>query len=296
MATPAAPSSAPTSAPAATTTQATTTKQPQNNQGSTTSAATTATAVRSLKLKLDGQDVEMPESEVIALAQRGKVSDKRFQEAAALKKQADDVMKFAKENPAEFFAKTGMNARQWAEEYLMGELKREQMTPEQRKAEENEGRLRKYEEQEKAAKEAERVADLEKVTGEHRDRYDKMFVEALNLSGLPKTAYTIKRMAELQQINLKKKFDLGADKLAKLVREDYINEHKQLFGALEGDQLLDILGPELVKKLSKAQIAKLKSKGVRTASAGGTGKTPGTQNQTLTWSEYQRQNRRKPPR
>lgn len=255
--------------------------------------AAAAAEIRKLKLKLEGQDVELPESEVIALAQQGKVAGKRFQEAAALKKQADEIMKFAKENPKEFFKRTGMNAREWAEQYLMEELRYEQMSPEQQKAVENEKKLKAYEDEKKQAEEKKRADEMAELQKTHMERLDKMFVEALNKSGLPRTSYTIKRMAELQLVNVQKKLELAPEQLAKIVREDYIAEQKALYGNLEGDQLLDLLGPEVVKKLSKAQIAKLKSK----SAPGGTGapaQRQSNQPSGMTWREYQRRNRRLP--
>lgn len=255
-----------------------------------TAESGTPAEVRRLKLKLDGQDVELPESEVISLAQQGKVAGKRFQEAAALRKQAEDVLRFAKENPTEFFKRTGMNARQWAEEYLVGELKREQMTPEQKRAAENEEKLRVYEQERKDAKTKKEREDQETLRKQHHDRYDTLFVEALSKSGLPKTAYTIKRMAELQLVNLRKKLDLNADQLTKIVREDYINEQKALFGGMEGDQIIEFLGQDIVKKLSKAQLAKLKAKSSPAAGASKVRTTPQSE-QGLTWREYQLRNR-----
>lgn len=247
--------------------------------------------IRKLKLKLDGQEVEMPESEVISLAQQGKVSSQRFNEAAAMKKQAEEVIKFAKDNPKEFFKRTGMNARQWAEEYLMEELRVEQMSPEQRKAAENEQKLKQYESERKQQQEQKRQEDMAREQAKHHESYERLFVEALTQSGLPKTAYTIKRMAELQLVNLKKKLDLSPDQLAKLVREDYLNEQKSLLGGYDGDQLLEFLGPDLVKKLSKAQISKLKAKGVKSSSSSATSNTPRKKSEGMSWREYQMKNR-----
>lgn len=254
-------------------------------------AAPAAAPPRMITLKLDGKDVQMPESEVISYAQQGKVAGQRFQEAAALKKQAEEILAFGKANPKEFLAKMGMNPRQWAEEYLMQELQVEAMSPEQKKARENEEKLRKFEDNEKKTKEKAQQDEKDRLTNQKREEFDVMFTEALGLSGLPKTPFTVKRMAELQLINLRKNLELNASQLAKIVREDYAAEHKALFGAIDGDQLMDMLGPDIVKKLSKAQISKLKAKGVQPAAGGArppaqSGKPP------MTWAEYHRKNRK----
>lgn len=262
-----------------------------NDASKGAAAAPTPAEIRKLKLNIDGQDVELPESEVIARAQRESASSKRFQEAAQMRKQAEDILKLAEDNPGEFLSKRKKNAREWAENYLLEELKLEQMSPEQKKALENEQKLREYEKEKKETKDRQDADEREKLTNHHRDRFDKLFVEALNKSGLPKTPYTIKRMAELQSTNVKKKLELSPDQLAKLVREDYIAEQKALFGATEGDQLLDLFGEDLVKKMSKAQIAKLKSKGVRTSASAPARDRENGGEKAMSWREYQLKNR-----
>jgi hypothetical protein len=246
-----------------------------------------------LKVKVDGQFMELPESEVLELASAGRASNARFQEAAKLRREAEAIMKHAKENPEDFFSKSGRDARKWAEEFLIGELRKEAETPEQKKARENEEKLRKYEASEKEQEQRRKNAEMDQAINEQREKYDKLFTTALFESGLPRTPFTVRRMAELQKINLKKKLELGPSQLAKLVREDYIAEQKSLMGSLEGDQLLDFLGADLVKKLSKAQIAKLKARGTAGSSSN---KAPvrstTTDKQGMSWREYQKRNRR----
>lgn len=263
----------------------------QTQGGQTNLQANPTTPERKLKLKIDGKEMEMSESEVISYATKARAADQRFNEAANMRKEAESILKFAKENPAEFFKKTGMNAREWAEQFLLKEIEREAMTPEQKKNMANEEELRQYKDNEKKEAERKRNEEIAALEKTHLQSYDLMFTDALHKSGLPKTAYTVKRMAELQLVNVKKKLDLNADQLAKLVREDYLSEHKALLSAYDGDQLIDFLGVDAVKKLSRAQIAKLKARGVSPRQAA-VNRPAGKQQ--LTWDEYRKRNRRKP--
>lgn len=258
----------------------------------TPEAVTPAAAARMFKIKHDGQESELSEADMIKFAQLGKSSESRFQEAAKTRREAEQIIKFAQENPQEFFKKTGKNARQWAEEYLLGEIQREQMSPEQKKAYENEQLLRQYEAQEKAIKakaEQERQAALEQ---QHMKSYDEMFVKALTESGLPKTPYTVMRMAQLTQVSQRKGLNLDPSQLAKIVREDYLAEQKALFGASDGDALIELLGKEGVKKLSKAQLAKYKSTRANTSAPPKReeSKDP-VSNQVSSWKAFQKKNR-----
>lgn len=247
--------------------------------------------IRKLKLILDGKNLELPESEVIRLAQKGIGADKRFGEAAVLRKQAEEILKA---DPIEFFKRAGKDGRQWAENFLLEQIKLEQMSPEQKEAHDNKMKLQQMENERKlqtanAAKqeqEAERIGFVKK--------YDAIFTEALGKVSLPKTAYTVKRMAELQATNLKNKLNLDADQLAKVVREDYMAERTQLYGGMEGEQLLEMVGTDIVKKIQKALIAKLKAKGSAGSSRGvklNPNQNQGGEPQGLTWQEYRRRNR-----
>lgn len=288
MAAPATPA-APTAPP-----QAAGQNPPQAPPGAQAPPAAAAAEARKLRLKIEGKEVELPESEVIGLAQQGKAAGQRFQEAAALRKQAEELIAFAKANPREFFNRTGMNAREWAEKYLIEELEAEQMSPEQKKARANEEKLKAYEAEKKQREEEGRKAEMARLQAEHAQNYDKLFTAALHESGLPKTAFTVKRMAELQLANIKNRYELSAPQLAKIVREDYANEQKSLLSALDGDQLIEFLGADAVKKLSKAQIAKLKARGAGAGQTSGSAQAPRARQGEgggLTWQEYKRRNR-----
>lgn len=238
-----------------------TTTAPQAAPADSKAAAPTtpAEAARMLKLKVDGQEMEMSEADVFKWAQQGKSADKRFQEAATTRKEAEQIIQFLKTNPKEAFKHLGLDIRKFSEDTLLEMIQHEQMSPEQRQAKENEQKLRKYEEQEKATQEKAKQEQMQALERKHMESYDKMFVEALTQSGLPKTPFTVKRMAELTLVNLKRGMNLEASQLAKIVKEDYIAEQKALFENADGDTLMNLLGKEAVKRLSKAQLSKYKA-------------------------------------
>ena len=250
-------------------------------------------AARMLKLTVDGQEMEMAESEVIAMAQKGRSADKRFQEAAQARREAEQVVNFLKSNPKEAFKKLGIDVRKFSEDTLLEMIQHDQMTHEQKKAQENENELRRYRDTEKQAQERAHAEALAKQEQEYMQSYDATFVKALTESGLPKTPYTVKRMAELTLIATRKGLDLEPSQLAKLVREDYESEMKAMYGQADGDALLELLGKDAVKKLSKAQLSKYK------ATRSNTGQfkpkddsrpAPGT-NPTAAWRAFQRKTR-----
>lgn len=220
----------------------------------------TAAEVRKMKIKFDGQESEMTEAEVIALAQQGKSSQKRFQEAAQTKKEAQELTTYLKENPREALKKLGIDVRQFSEEYLMEMITEQSMSPEQKSQREMESKLRAYEKADKDAKDKKDKEEHAALDAKYTQEFEQTFITALSESGLPKTAFTLRRMADLQMMSYKKGLELSPSQIAKIVREDYVNEQKALFGSVDGAQLMEMLGQDIVKKLSKHQVAEHKKK------------------------------------
>lgn len=263
-------------------------KAPEAAKGAEAAPAKEPTAadIRKLKLKLDGMDIELPENEVVALAQQSAAAQKRFMEAAQLKKQVteerarvEQALEFVKSQPAEALKRLGIDLRTFAEETLTQILSKEReeaaLTPDQKKARELEAKLRAYEEKEKAAEEeakqkaaAEAEEKARKANAEKEaaimKKYDEMFTDALKKSGVPATPWSVARMATLMRINLKNKHELNAEQLASVVKEDYDGEFKSRMpktekGDYDGEKLLAMLGPDVEKAIKAAFVAKLKS-------------------------------------
>ncbi len=235
------------------------------------------------KLKMDGEDVELTEDEVIKHAQKSASADKRFSESAAAKKEAaeerkkvEQVLEFLQKNPRESLERMGVDLEKFAEEALAEIKARKAETPEQKKARETQEKLAAYEKKDAEAAEAEKkrkadeeveakkAADAEKEAAIIK-KFDDIFVSALTKSGVPKTPWSIARMATLQRINLKGKMNLDADKLAEVVKADYTKEFESRLpknekGEYEGDKLIEMFGEQIIAAITKAKIAKLKTK------------------------------------
>ena len=267
-------------------------------------AEPTKAEIRRLKLKLDGADIDLSEDEVIQLAQQSGAAQKRFMEASAVRKQNEELVAFLKANPIEAMRRLGLDPRKISEEHLVAELKKEAESPEAKQIREANEKIRGYEAKEKAQQEArakweaeqkdiKEKADAEQKKNDIIKRYDEVFTAALAESGCQKNAYTVRRMAELQRINLKNKLDLSPASLAKMVKEDVEGEVKHHVGDRTGEQLMEFLGPELIKRITRAQIAKLKGNPVV---AGGTPPPSNVAeaddpNKPKTWREFSRRGR-----
>lgn len=233
-------------------------------QSAEKTAEAVAEQIRKMKLKVNGKDVEMDEAEVIRRAQLASGADEKFREASDLRKQATQLVEALRANPLDVLGKLGVDVREFTESYLAKELQREMLSPEQRELQE----LREWRQQQQAQHEASQKEqmtraqqqEMAKLQQRAAQEYDTKITEVLSQSNVPKTAYTVKRVAELLMGALQKGYDLDVNTAVDMVREGYTTDLQSMVGGLDGEPLVKFLGPELLKKLRKHDLAQLKAK------------------------------------
>ena len=216
---------------------------------------------RMLKLKVDGAEREMPEEEVIRLAQLGQGSSQRFREAQAVKKQAEQFFHLLKTNPRAVLSdpSIGIDVRKFAEELVWEEIQEKSLTPDQKKQRDIEKELNRYKELEKEQKAKEAESREQALAHRYAEDYDQKIGAALHTAGLPKSPTTVKRMAEYMLQAVENGYDLEPSDLVERVRQDYIEDIKELFGQVDGDALLAMLGEGTAKKIRETDLKRLKS-------------------------------------
>lgn len=236
-----------------------------------------AAAKRKLKAIIDGKEIEADEDEVIKGFQRSKAADKRFEDAAKMRKQAEtfiNLLKRSANDPKvleEIIAhpSIGGNFKKIAEQYLYDIIQRESMTPEQRELAETKEKLSQFEREKQEAEKAETQRQMTELQNKYTKEYQTQIIQALDKSGLPKSEFTISRMARYMHMGLTRGVELKADDVLDLVRQDYYNDLRS-FGTLPADKLVEILGEDVIKKLREFDLAKVRG------SQGG-GEVPPTQ-------------------
>lgn len=222
-------------------------------------------AIRKLKLKVDGQEFELPESEVVSRAQRSTAADKRFAEAQQARAQAEQFVNLLKTDFTKLLDHPGLgldekSKRAMLEQYYKQKyIDPEVMTPEQRAQAVRDQELENYRQKEKREADEKHQNSLKQLEDFHLDNYQKIVIQALQTEGLPKTEFTVRRMADLMAKNLQLGLDLSAEHVATLVREDYQNETKALYSAADGETLLKILGDDIANKIRKADLQRLRA-------------------------------------
>lgn len=213
------------------------------------------------KVKVDGEEFEVDDDELVSNYQLKKASDKRFSEGMQARKQAEEFIRLLKTDPSKVFShpSIGVDAKKWAEEYLIGEMQREMMSPEERQMEEYRAKLAKYEEQEQMTKKEQEEAQRNAVKQKYQEHYNKEIIGALDSSGLPKTEFTVQRMIHYMSKALEHNYEVSAKDVTELVRRDYIQDTKSLYSGLDAEALIKILGDDVASKIRKADLAKIRN-------------------------------------
>lgn len=222
---------------------------------------TQPTDIKKYKVKIDGEELEVDEAELLAGYQTRKAADKKFQEAAITRKQAEEFISLLKTDPVKVLSHPGLGVdfRQLAEQYLVQQLEEEMLDPRDRELKKYKAMVEEQETLKKQELERQQAEQAEQLRQRYTEDYTNQIVTALQTSGLPKTERTVKAMAQYMHLGLQHGVDLKAAEVVELVKQDYINAQKELFAALDGDTLLSILGEDVANKIRKSDVKRLKS-------------------------------------
>lgn len=221
---------------------------------------------RKHKLKVNGKEIELSEAEVLRKAQVAHAADEKFKRAAEIERQAEQFLEALRTNPVAILThpELGIDFRTIAEEYLGEHVRKEMMDPMERELEElrqfkQQQEIRQREEQENSLSERQRQ-EQEIAHRQTVEYYDKKISDVLMESNLPKTPYTVKRVADILKHYVSQGYDLDINAAVDMVREDYSTDLTSIVGSLDGDALISFLGEDIVKKIRRHDIAKLRAK------------------------------------
>lgn len=238
--------------------------QPKTDDGSISEA------IRKFRLKMAGKEEELdltnPEHQekVRRYAQKGESADRKFNEAALMRKQNEEFIRLLKTNPEAVLANPaiGLDVKEWAEKFLWQRLQEEKMSPEQRKALQMEKELEKYRQQEIQRKQEEQFRAFEEQKQQYRGKLEQDIIKTLETSGLPKTPRTVARIAHYMLEAKRRGWgDVSPIDVVETVWKEYVDEHNQFYGALPLEKLKSILNPDLRKKFRELDMSEVRQPG-----------------------------------
>lgn len=216
------------------------------------------------RVKIDNNELDVDEDELLRGYQMSKAAQKRFQEAAQMNKRAEDFITMLKKDPKSVLSHPdiGVDLKSFAEQYLNELYEEAQLSPQEKQYREMQQRLQEYEAEKQRKEQEEYENNLSVQAQRYAEDYQRQFTEVLSSSGLPKTEYTVARLAHYMQQALQAGYDDVTPKdVISLVKSDYLTDIKAMFGASNEDILLDLLGEELTNKTVKAHMKKMQAGG-----------------------------------
>lgn len=211
--------------------------------------------IKDIELDLDNED------EIRKYLEKAVGAEEKFAEAAMTRKQAEALIELLRTNPRQVLAhpELGLDIKKLAHEIINEELEDLAKTPEQKKLEEMEKKLKDYEENEKKSKEEKRKAELEKFEMEQQQMLDDQITSALQSTTLPKSPYVVKRVADA----MIEAFGMGyegvtPEQVMPYVEESIKREIMEMFGAAPDEVMEQLLGKQRLDNYRKARVAKVK--------------------------------------
>jgi hypothetical protein len=210
--------------------------------------------------KIKVGDTEYDEAVLKSLIEKSKGADKKFLEAAQARKEAMRFFKLAKENPAEFLRKTGLDPKKFAYDEVAADVKNKLRDPKEVALEEAQKRLKEFEAKETAEKERKNQEKLDKQAKAAEAKLHQDIIEALEVSpALPKNAFTVAKIAKYLQTVLDKTGEMLSPKdVVKVMERDLRGELQGVVKGASAEQLLELIGEEGLATLRAFDLARLK--------------------------------------
>ena len=212
-------------------------------------------------LKINGKQREIGSyDDMKRLAQLGLAANEKFQQASEKIRQAEAIVELLQTNPEKALHRLGFDVRQMAEEYLKNELQKEVLTDEQRKMLELEQKLADYEADKKMRDEQEKASRISELQRHYEAELSDKIIGAIETYKLPRNERTISRIAEKLYVALENGYEIDPLDVAPLVKQEVDEELRGMYGTLDVESMLQILGEDNLKKIREYELKKVKDK------------------------------------
>ena len=209
------------------------------------------------KVKVDQEEMEVDEEELLKGYQLSKASNKRFQEASTLQKQVNQLIEDSRKDPRKMFEVLGLNPRDWSEKLLLEELEEQLLTPQDKQRRQEQQELEEYRQQKLTAKQKQEEAEKASYFDQASQEIDDEISQVLQNSGLKPTARNIARMAEYMLAGIDSENRLSAKDAFSKVRNDYSQDIQDLLQTTPIEKLIEMLPKNFISELRRHELSKV---------------------------------------
>lgn len=242
---------------------------------------------------------------LIAAEMKAREADKRMQLAAKLKKDLDmtnaqvaQLFDALKRDPWKVLSNPalGHDVRKLAEEYVWQMIQEQRMTPEQKEALQAKAELAELKAMQERQKKDQEQKEQETLIAQRRQYWEKTISEAIDAEKLPKTSYVVRRFADYIKAASRQRVPADMPAIAAQVRQELIELQSKFLLPPRRDGETDeqfedrVLGSapnDFVKLLRKADLKRLRGKGVLPKPGPKSGGTPAApQKQKISMNDW----------
>jgi hypothetical protein len=225
----------------------------------------TAKQLEEWVLKVNGREVKVTADEAKRRLQMEMAAEERFKQASEQAKLVQQFVDTLKTDPMSILTnpELGINFRELAEDYLSKQIQREMLPPEQRELEDLREFKRAQEEQRQLAEQEQLTVAQQRQLQAEQERitkdYDTKLTAALEKADISKTPESIKRVVEVLRNAVANGYDMDMETAVDIAKESITTDLVTYTRNLDGDRLVKFLGEDVVKKLRKHDLARLKA-------------------------------------
>lgn len=219
---------------------------------------------RRFRVKVDGQEIEVGEDELVSNYQLRRVSQQRLQDAAMAQRQVQQLLQLVKQDPIQGLQKIlshpsiGGDMKKIATEFLAKQFEREAMDPRDRELMEAKEQIARFEREKQELAQAEEQKRNQQFVQQYARDVETKMVSAVEGAGLPKSQRTFDRIVYYLREGLSRGYELEPKDVIPWVREDYEKDVRELISSREAPDLARLLGDDTVEKIRKHTVAQYK--------------------------------------
>lgn len=238
----------------------------QESEPKQQTAKPTPSEIEYEELVVNGKSHKVTREEMKRRAQLGWSATEKFESASAKEKKVQKILENAKTNPIGMLTdpELGLTKDQikdaFEKWYHKEFIEPEGLTEEQLEARRAKEELKKYKEQERIAKEQQEKEAEEKMTATQRTEMERSLIKAIEENKLPKTKFTVGRMAFYLGQAIKSGVEVPMDLIAQKVQQEKQDIIGELLHTQDIEAAIQILGEDFINKVRQYDLKRLREK------------------------------------
>lgn len=204
--------------------------------------------------------------ELKAKATLGEAAHEKFEQAAKMSKDYGSLKDKLRNNFIETLMDKDLGLSkdqirgQFEKWYHENYIEPEMLNEDQRKSKELERRLKQYEDEKSQQAEEHRVREEQTLEQHATQEVQQQIIQAIDKSGLPKTYESARKIAYWMRQNYKNGFDAPMEVVVQQVKDSDRQALQSQIANAPIEYIIELFGKELVNKIRKHDLEKLKSK------------------------------------